>query len=198
MFNCEKCDQSFLGESTLKKHTSMVHKSSQTQKKVKVENGGNSKHKQTSKQSQVFSKDSLGKKVLKPRSKGKAKKKEKKEYPCPKCDRIWNFPWELKRHLPTHDREQERQRASKYKCDDCGKGFNRAKDLTVHNRIHTGENLFDCFECGKQFPRKLEFMYHVVSHTGEKPFQCKLCENRFTQPANLRTHMKKIHKCIKT
>ena len=28
--------------------------------------------------------------------------KPKNRYPCPKCPRVWNFPWELRRHVLTH------------------------------------------------------------------------------------------------
>ena len=31
--------------------------------------------------------------------------KPKNRYPCPKCPRVWNFPWELRRHVLTHYRQ---------------------------------------------------------------------------------------------
>lgn len=36
----------------------------------------------------------------------KAKKaKSKQQFPCPKCDKVWNWPWELRRHLVMHFKE---------------------------------------------------------------------------------------------
>ena len=40
----------------------------------------------------------------KPR-KPKPKAKSKQQFPCPKCDKIWNWPWELRRHLIMHFKE---------------------------------------------------------------------------------------------
>lgn len=119
--------------------------------------------------------------------------KPKNRYPCPKCPRVWNFPWELRRHVLTHYRQVERAQASTFKCEDCGKGFQWKRDLAQHRRLHTGEKLLVCSVCNKKFTTRQALLHHVVVHTGEKPFQCALCGNRFTQPANLRTHMKKKH-----
>ena len=33
------------------------------------------------------------------------KKKVKQKYQCPKCPKIWNWPWELRRHVLTHYKE---------------------------------------------------------------------------------------------
>ena len=39
-------------------------------------------------------------------SAGKRKKPESKQkYECPKCNKIWNWPWELRRHVLTHYKE---------------------------------------------------------------------------------------------
>lgn len=121
------------------------------------------------------------------------KAKPKHQFPCPKCNKIWNWPWELRRHLVMHFKEKERQDASAYKCEECGRGFQWKRDLAQHKRLHTGEKLLICSVCGKKFTTRQALLHHVVVHTGEKPFQCAQCGNRFTQPANLRTHMKKKH-----
>ncbi|CAB4054760.1 KRAB [Lepeophtheirus salmonis] len=84
--------------------------------------------------------------------------KPKHKYPCPKCNKEWNWPWELRRHIVTHYREKK-----------------SAKKLQP-----TNARLVLC-STTLWFTR------------GEKPFQCAFCGNKFTQPANLRTHMKKKH-----
>ena len=39
-------------------------------------------------------------------------------------------------------------------CEICGKRFKSKYYLIVHNRIHSGENLYDCDKCDKNFLRK--------------------------------------------
>jgi len=140
-----------------------------------------------------FSEVTNGQVDVKPRIDGLKKQRIKNQFPCPKCSKVWNWPWELRRHLVMHFKEKERQDASAYKCDECGRGFQWKRDLAQHKRLHTGEKLLICSVCGKKFTTRQALLHHVVVHTGEKPFQCAQCGNRFTQPANLRTHMKKKH-----
>ena len=33
------------------------------------------------------------------------KSKAKNQFPCPKCNKVWNWPWELRRHLVMHFKE---------------------------------------------------------------------------------------------
>ena len=37
--------------------------------------------------------------------KSKEPKKPKQKFQCPKCDKVWNWPWELRRHVMTHYKE---------------------------------------------------------------------------------------------
>ena len=74
--------------------------------------------------------------------------------------------------------QKERQDASAYKCDECGRGFQWKRDLAQHKRLHTGEKLLICSVCGKKFTTRQALLHHVVVHTGEKPFQCAVCGNK--------------------
>ena len=119
----------------------------------------------------------------------------KQKFPCPKCPKIWNWPWELRRHLMIHFKPQKLNTANSFPCPHpgCDKKFQWKRDMKQHERIHTGEKLLVCSVCEKKFTTRQALLHHVVVHTGEKPFQCAVCGNRFTQPANLRTHVKKRH-----
>ncbi len=35
----------------------------------------------------------------------KKKRKPRQKFQCPKCEKIWNWPWELRRHVLTHYKE---------------------------------------------------------------------------------------------
>jgi len=123
-----------------------------------------------------------------------AKKYESKQkFPCPKCDKVWNWPWELRRHLMIHFKPQKLDSGNSFKCPNCDRKFQWKRDMKQHERIHTGDKLLICSVCEKKFTTRQALLHHVVVHTGEKPFQCAVCGNRFTQPANLRTHVKKKH-----
>jgi len=121
------------------------------------------------------------------------KYQSKQKFPCPKCDKVWNWPWELRRHLMIHFKPQKLDSGNSYKCPNCDRKFQWKRDMKQHERIHTGDKLLICSVCEKKFTTRQALLHHVVVHTGEKPFQCAVCGNRFTQPANLRTHVKKKH-----
>ena len=85
--------------------------------------------------------------------------------------------------------EKEKVKDSK-ECFICGKEFMHAKNLILHERIHSNETPYQCNYCMRQFKGKGDLTKHERIHKGEKPYECKTCHKTFRVAGYLRKHKK--------
>ncbi|XP_055528896.1 zinc finger protein 883-like [Wyeomyia smithii] len=82
----------------------------------------------------------------------------------------------------------------KFVCSYCGKNFNRASNLRLHENIHTKAVLFKCKYCTTFVgTSRSGLIRHERIHTAEKPFKCDECDAQFTQSNGLTLHKKYRH-----
>lgn len=115
----------------------------------------------------------------------------KKYYSCSQCDKFYTSSSHLKIHIRS-DHTGERP----FNCnfDGCGKKFNTAYTLKVHERSHTNDRPYKCLQCLKAFKTSGDLLKHTRTHTGEKPYNCSFegCYKSFTTNDIKKMHMR-IH-----
>uniref|UniRef100_A0A7E4UT87 Protein krueppel n=1 Tax=Panagrellus redivivus TaxID=6233 RepID=A0A7E4UT87_PANRE len=112
--------------------------------------------------------------------------RDKPQYECEFCQRVFCIKRELSTHLRIHSGEQP------HKCDQCGKEFGTRQLLKKHNMWHTGERSHVCKICNKSFFQKGHLTQHLMIHNGERRFKCQQCDKTFVFKFDLNRHLK-IH-----
>ena len=59
----------------------------------------------------------------------------KQKFPCPKCPKIWNWPWELRRHLMIHFKPQKLNTSNSFCCPEPGDKVIQNKEQCVTDYI---------------------------------------------------------------
>lgn len=109
-------------------------------------------------------------------------------FQCDMCNATYRIKQLLINHIKSkHDGEK------RYKCAQCGKGFNDTKSLYNHILLHTGRKPFTCEYCHMSFRRKDSRDHHRRKHTGEQPYQCSDCGQSFSTYNNRSKHRKREH-----
>ncbi|KAK7097707.1 uncharacterized protein [Littorina saxatilis] len=137
-----------------------------------------------------------------------------KEFKCEKCEKVFGFGKDLKRHLLTHEKaenccdicgkmykgtrtlaEHKRTHETDYKkpefpCDFCQKTFSTKYVLAYHVKSeHLGmKKTYLCPTCGKSFSQKNSYLQHANVHMGIKPYQCDICGRSFSYEKSLKEH----------
>ena len=112
---------------------------------------------------------------------------EDQRHTCDSCGKIFKSKDQLQKHIAwSHDKVQ---------CEQCGDLVGKGKMQRHISSKHTSiyDKKFKCDVCGKSFDRNAKLKDHKNIHTGEKPYQCKFCNACFasigTHAMHQRSHL---------
>ena len=115
-------------------------------------------------------------------------------YRCSICGKVLCSKNSYQRHS-RGCRIKDRTKKYKYSCVHCGQKFKWAYPYGKHKEMHEKERAirFKCPMCSKGFRYRVIRDNHIRTHTGERPFVCKICNAAFTLACNLLRHRKSVH-----
>lgn len=113
--------------------------------------------------------------------------KQKKVYPCTKCDKVFRYRAALYVHFKATHTED-------YKCQHCEKKFPTQAFLQEHIfRYHTDERPFKCAVCDAYFHSNLSLKRHSLLHDESRRLTCYVCNHYFFRKDRLKAHIQRHH-----
>ncbi|XP_041833544.1 zinc finger protein 436-like isoform X2 [Melanotaenia boesemani] len=129
-----------------------------------------------------------------------------KETRCPKCEKVFEHPNQLKTHRKIHSfryrccqcekgftsqsgyyqHQRLHKRGRRFTCKQCNKGFLCSYSLKQHEHLHNGPTNL-CNICGKNFSKN-GFIRHMQMHRGERNYLCTTCGKSFLSSGELLLH----------
>ncbi|XP_034019796.1 zinc finger protein 331-like [Thalassophryne amazonica] len=105
------------------------------------------------------------------------------EIKCPKCQKVFELPNQLKTHMKLH--------TLPYHCSQCEKGFTSSSGYYQHQRLHRRGRIFTCCRCSKGFLCQYSLKQHERLHEGPSNL-CTICGKTFSKAGIVRhIHMHK-------
>ena len=114
-----------------------------------------------------------------------------REFKCTVCNKAFDRPYRLTRHLEIHDPNRPR-----IPCNYCSKTFTRKDSLESHIKtVHASVYPYTCNHdgCTRSFATRSMYLNHLKVHGDNKPYHCQECSESFTLLAELKEHFKKEH-----
>ncbi|KAJ8909758.1 hypothetical protein NQ315_014444 [Exocentrus adspersus] len=116
--------------------------------------------------------------------------RNKDEFKCEKCDRVFRKLNHLNTHRVRHLKEYP------YKCDQCGKGFVIKRNYECHMLTHTNNELpHECNHCSRRFSNPEHLHRHQIIHTENVSYsvkyrvcKCRHCLKTFKDKEKLKSH----------
>jgi len=202
-FHCDQCKETFDSDLKLEKHKKghkdIAHVCSTCKKVFATQQTLNNHIKlhvgDLSYQCGICSKSFVSNSVLGNHLKTHDVASKIPKFECAHCDKKFNHPSNLKRHVRTAHFEMSDKKT--YMCTECGKTFYDPSALKSHSRNHLAIKPFACKTCNKTFSTNSQLNIHTRIHNNDRPFLCNLCGRCFVTRGQLKSHKLNRHVGVK-